>query len=144
MAKIQDFKGYAGGKPIGPKIPKPDHPVFPNIVTAQDGVPVRYPGCDGVGIRIVHPVNPKAASTNLGLVLFCVPPHVTLLPPGAHETEEVYVILRGEGTMTFAENRQHKVKAGDFVHLPPWCAHGIENTGNVTMEILICTAPPNP
>jgi len=30
------------------------------------------------------------------------------------------------------------------VQLPPWCEHGIENTGNVTMEVLICTAPPNP
>lgn len=30
------------------------------------------------------------------------------------------------------------------VQLPPWCEHGIENTGNVKMEVLIFTAPPNP
>jgi mannose-6-phosphate isomerase-like protein (cupin superfamily) len=144
MAKIQAFKGYAADKNYVPKIPKPSEPVFPNIVTAQDGVPVKYPGCDGVGIRIVHPVNDKAPAKNLGIVMFCLPPHATLLPPGSHETEEVYVIQRGEGTMTFATGRQQKVKAGDFVHLPPWCEHGVENTGNVTLEILICTAPPNP
>jgi mannose-6-phosphate isomerase-like protein (cupin superfamily) len=52
--------------------------------------------------------------------------------------------MRGEGTMTFAEGRQEQVKAGDFVYLPPWCEHGVENTGNVSLEILICTSPPNP
>ena len=31
-----------------------------------------------------------------------------------------------------------------FIHLPPWCEHGIENTGEETLEILICTSPPNP
>src|SRR5262249_10832126 len=106
--------------------------------------PVRYPNCDGVGIRIVHPVNPKAPARNLGLVLFCIPPHASLLPPGSHETEEVYVIQRGEGTMTFARGEQRKEKAVDFVHLHPCCEHGIENTGYVTLEVLICTAPPNP
>ena len=143
MAKIQDFKGYAGDENYVPKVPKPSTPVFPNIVSARDGVPVRYPGCDGIGIRIVHPVNPKAASKDIGIVMFCVPPHV-VLPPGSHETEEVYIILRGAGTMTFAQGQQRTVKEGDFVHLPPWCEHGIENTGNLTMEVLVCTAPPNP
>jgi mannose-6-phosphate isomerase-like protein (cupin superfamily) len=143
MAKIQEFKGYAADRNYVPKIPRPARPVFPNVVTAQEGVPVRYPNCDGVGIRVVHPANPKAPAQNLGLVLFCVPPHASL-PPGSHETEEIYVILRGEGTMTFAEGQQRAVKEGDFVHLPPWCEHGIENTGRVTLEVLICTAPPNP
>ena len=46
--------------------------------------------------------------------------------------------------MTFAEGKQEQVSAGDYVYLPPWCAHGIENTGDVTLEILICTSPPNP
>ncbi len=138
MAKITDFKGYEGEPPI----PKPDELVKPNIVTAQDGVPVRYSGCDGIGVRIVHPANPKAPAQNLGLVMFYIPPHV-YLEPGSHHTEECYVILRGEGTMTLATEKV-EVKAGMFIHLPPWCLHGIENTGNETMEVLICTSPPNP
>jgi mannose-6-phosphate isomerase-like protein (cupin superfamily) len=140
MAKITDFKGYAGSGP--PPIPKPAEPVQPNIVTVQDGVPVRYPGCDGLGVRIVHPVNPNAPAKNLGLVLFYVPPHV-VLEPGSHWTEECYVILRGRGTMTLAGEKV-EVRAGQFIHLPPWCEHGIENTGDETLEILICTSPPNP
>jgi len=139
MAKITEFKGYADEEA---PIPKPAQPVSPNIVTVQDGVPVRYPGCDGLGVRVVHPVNSKAPAKNLGLVMFYIPPHV-VLEPGSHWTEECYVILRGEGTMTLAGN-QVEVRAGMFIHLPPWCEHGIENTGDETLEVLICTSPPNP
>ena len=138
MAKIQMFKGYQGKSPV----PKPKALVKPNIVTVQDGVPVKYPGCEGIGVRIVHPVNAKAPSKNLGLVMFYVPPHV-VLEPGCHYPEECYVILRGKGTMTLARKKV-EVRAGMFIHLPSWCEHGIENTGEETLEILICTAPPNP
>ncbi|MFH1924006.1 MAG: cupin domain-containing protein [Planctomycetota bacterium] len=140
MAKITTFKGYEGDEP--PKVPKPDEPVDPRIVTVQDGVPVVYPGCHGVGVRVVHPANPKAPAKNLGLVMFYVPPHV-VLEPGSHETEETYVILEGHGLMTFANSRR-EVKKGDFVYLPPWCEHGIENTGTEPLVVLIATSPPNP
>jgi len=138
MAKIATFKGYKGKPPI----PKPDELVEPNVVTVQDGVAVKYPGCDGIGVRVVHPANPKAPAQNMGLVMFYVPPHVEL-EPGSHHTEECYVILRGRGTMTLA-GKKVAVQAGTFIHLPPWCEHGVENTGDETMEILICTSPPNP
>ncbi len=140
MAKITQFKGYQGDRQ--PTIPKPLQPVDPMIVTVQEGVPVVYPGCHGLGVRVVHPVNPKAPAKNMGLVMFYVPPHV-VLTPGQHETEETYVILEGRGLMTFA-NFQREVQKGDFVHLPPWCLHGIENTGNETLVVLIATSPPNP
>jgi mannose-6-phosphate isomerase-like protein (cupin superfamily) len=140
MAKMTEFKGYTGGKP--PTIPKPADPPDPMIVTVQEGVPVVYPGCHGVGVRVVHPVNPNAPAKNLGLVMFYVPPHV-VLEPGSHETEETYVILEGRGRMTFARD-ERDVKKGDFVYLPPWCLHGIENTGTETLVVLICTSPPNP
>jgi mannose-6-phosphate isomerase-like protein (cupin superfamily) len=45
--------------------------------------------------------------------------------------------------MTFA-NFKREVKKGDFVYLPPWCLHGIENTGNENLVVLIATSPPNP
>ena len=45
--------------------------------------------------------------------------------------------------MTFHRYKR-KVKKGDFIYLPPWCVHGIENTGNGSLVILICTSPPNP
>ena len=140
MAKFTEFKGYQGDKP--PTIPKPETPPDPMIVTAQEGVPVVYPGCHGTAVRVVHPVNPNAPANNLGLVMFYLPPHV-VLEPGSHETEETYVILEGEGEMTFARDKR-KVKRGDFVYLPPWCVHGIDNTGIEPLVVLICTSPPNP
>src|SRR5436305_10491672 len=139
MAKSAEFKGYT--EEAAP-IPKPAEPVRPNIVRVQEGVPVRYPGCDGLGVRVVHPVNPKAPAKNMGLVMFYVPPHV-VLEPGQHETEETYCILEGQGVMTFA-NFKREVKKGDFVYLPSWCLHGIENTGAETLVVLIATSPPNP
>jgi mannose-6-phosphate isomerase-like protein (cupin superfamily) len=66
-----------------------------------------------------------------------------ILEPGSHPTEETYVILEGEGEMTF-HGQKRTVRKGDFVYLPSWCLHGIENTGNETLAILICTSPPNP
>jgi mannose-6-phosphate isomerase-like protein (cupin superfamily) len=140
MAKITDFAGYQTGKP--PIIPKPDHPVDPKIVSVQEGVPVRYSQCDGLGVRVVHPANPQAPAKNLGLVMFYLPPHVSCALHD-HETEEAYVILEGHGHMTFA-NFERDIKEGDFVYLPPWCPHGIENTGIKTLVVLIATSPPNP
>ena len=78
----------------------------------------------------------------MGLVLFYVTPNV-VLEPGSHETEETYVILEGSGRMKFAQFERDVAK-GDFVYLPPWCEHGIENTGTETLVVLIATAPPNP
>ena len=140
MADFVMYEGYQGDEP--PKIPKPDVPPDPMIVTVQDGVPTMYPNCHGRSVRVVHPVNPNAPAKNMILVKFYLPPHAKL-PPGSHETEETYVILKGSGTMTFGGGKTRDVRKGDFVYLPPWCVHGVENTGLETLEILIYTAPPN-
>ncbi|MGD9854845.1 MAG: cupin domain-containing protein [Planctomycetaceae bacterium] len=142
MAKFTTFKGYTGDKPQPPKIPKPEVPPEPMIVTVQEGVPVVYPNCVAPAVRVVHPVNPNAPAKNMGLVMFYIPPHA-VLEPGSHETEETYVILEGAGTMTFGSGPR-PVKKGDFVYLPSWCLHGIENTGTEMLIVLICTSPPNP
>jgi mannose-6-phosphate isomerase-like protein (cupin superfamily) len=140
MAKITQFQSYQADQP--PRIPKPDQPPDPVILNVQDGVPVAYPNCHGLGVRVVHPVNPKAPAKNMGLVMFYIPPHA-VLEPGSHETEETYVILEGRGLMTFARS-QRAVQKGDFVYLPSWCVHGIENTGTEPLVVLIATSPPNP
>ncbi len=139
MAKITQFQGYQGE----PTVPKPEHPVLPMIVTVQDGVPVAYPDCHGLGVRVVHPVNPKAPAKNMGLVMFYLPPH-TSNPVGSHETEETYIVLEGKGVMIFANGERREIEKGMFVYLPPWCDHGIENTGNDSLVVLIATSPPNP
>ena len=57
MAKFTEFKGYQGDRL--PTIPRPETPPDPMIVTVHEGVPVVYPNCHGVGVRVVHPVNPS-------------------------------------------------------------------------------------
>jgi mannose-6-phosphate isomerase-like protein (cupin superfamily) len=140
MENVTIHGGYQTGKP--PSIPKPDHPIDPMIVSAKTGVAVRYPASNGMGVRVVHPVNPRAPGKNLALVLFYLPPH-TGYPLHEHEPEEAYVILEGEGRMMFS-NFDRDVKKGDFVYLQPWCKHGIENTGSDTLVALIASMPPNP
>ena len=79
MAKITMFKGYQGEPPI----PKPAHQVQANVVTVQDGVPVKYSGCDGIGVRVVHPANPNAPRTKLGLSRVFLCHHMSFLNPVA-------------------------------------------------------------
>lgn len=127
-----------------PTIPKPDKAPPVSIVTVQDGVPVLYsesslPCC---GVRVIHPTQPKARSKNLGITMFYVPPHAKM-DRHAHETEEVYCVLSGTGTL-LVDGGEQAVGPGSFIHLPPWSVHGIDNTGNETLSILIATAPPNP
>jgi mannose-6-phosphate isomerase-like protein (cupin superfamily) len=125
-----------------PTIPKPDHPVDPQILTVREGVPILFPGCDGTAVRVVHPTNPNAQSRNHGVTMVYLPPH-TSLPSGSHETEETYAILTGTGRMSF-EAFERDVGPGDFVYLPPWCVHGLENTGTEVLTLLVTTSPPNP
>lgn len=140
MAKITQYMGYQSGEE--PPIPKPAEPVQPNVVTVQDGLPLQFPGSEGVGVRVLHPTNPKAPSKNFGLTMYYLPPHVTS-ETASHYTEECYLVLRGSGDMILA-GRRVPVKPGVFVHLPAWCEHAVDNTGEETMEILVCTAPTNP
>ena len=138
MSKIQVYKGYQ----VDPPVPKPAKRVQPNIVTVQDGIPLTFTGSEVVNVRVLHPTNSKAPSKNFSVSMLYIPPHATL-SVGSHYNEECYSILRGRGTMTLA-GKQVEVRAGMFIHLPSWCEHGVDNTGEESLEILVCTSPPNP
>ena len=141
MAKYKVYVGYVR-KDYTPKIPKPDVLPAPNIVTTRDGIPLQFKGCEGAAIRVLHPTNPNAPSQNFGITMLYMPPH-SHLPMASHEPEECYVILEGEGTMTFTEGTR-EVKKGDFIHLPAWCEHSIDNTGDQPLTVLVATSPTNP
>ncbi len=127
-----------------PVVPKPDTPPEPCVVTVQDGLPVIF-GAETIpaaGVRVVHPTNPNAPSKNHSVGMLYMPPH-SGLPLHSHETEETYVVLQGSGTFS-SSNGARQVKPGDFVYLPAWCEHGIENTGTDVLVVLLATSPPNP
>lgn len=67
----------------------------------------------------------------------------TILPPGvtignhAHgNDEEVYIVLEGEG-MYFMDGQEYPVKAGSIMKNNPFGTHGLRNTGNVDLKILV-------
>lgn len=140
LTKSPDFIGYETHE--SPIIGETSKALVPNVLSVRDGIPVKYGGCGGLGIRVIHPVNPKAPAKEMGLVIVYLPPH-TEIGSGSHEPEENYVVLEGQGRMNFS-NFERDVKKGDFVHLPPWCSHGFKNTSSETCVVLVATAPPNP
>jgi mannose-6-phosphate isomerase-like protein (cupin superfamily) len=52
------------------------------------------------------------------------------------ENEEVYVILEGRGLMT-VNNEERNVKPGDVILNKSGWSHGIKNTTNDTLKILV-------
>ncbi|MEM2129245.1 MAG: cupin domain-containing protein [Candidatus Bathyarchaeia archaeon] len=67
---------------------------------------------------------------------------LTLKPGGTNQVhvhedaEQVYIVLRGEGTVQVGDEKA-KVKAGDAIFLPAKIPHGFFNTGNKTAVLLL-------
>jgi mannose-6-phosphate isomerase-like protein (cupin superfamily) len=57
------------------------------------------------------------------------------------ETEEIYFVLKGSGTMEVDGSTQ-TVRPGDAVLIPAGAWHQLENTGSSELRILCCCAPP--
>ena len=123
-------------------VPQPDTPPEPAVIQVNEGMPLQYADFMGVGVRMVHPCNPRAPARNLGYSYLYVPPHV-VQEPGGHEVEEAYICLKGEGYI-YLNGKKQVFTPNTWVWLPPWTEHGIDNTGNETMEILVMSGPPNP
>ena len=60
-----------------------------------------------------------------------------------HDPEQVYVILSGTGVMTVGDD-ERTVAAGDLVHIPANTEHGLENTGDRTLEYVSAATPAFP
>ena len=61
----------------------------------------------------------------------------------ARTLQETYVIVKGHGHM-YLNGKRVPVGPDTWIWLPPWTEHGIENTGNETLQIMVLTSPPNP
>ncbi|HUA44003.1 MAG TPA: cupin domain-containing protein [Solirubrobacteraceae bacterium] len=57
------------------------------------------------------------------------------------DSEQIYVIVRGRGTM-IVEGEEREVEAGCAVLIPPLSHHAIRNTGAEPLEYITATAPP--
>ena len=115
-----------------------------NIVREQDGIPLIYSDCKrGFGIRVVHPQNPKAQSKNVSMQILYIAPGGELATHN-HENEEIYFILEGKGEGDFGYGNPINVEKGMFFHLPAFALHGLKNTGDSMLKVLISTSPPLP
>jgi len=65
-----------------------------------------------------------------------------ILPWHFHETEEVIVVLEGNGECR-TENGTETYAAGDVIILPPRVKHSLKNSGN-TLIRQICIFPDDP
>ncbi len=87
----------------------------------------------------------KAIGSNLGVMLHVVEPGKRAFPFHAHHaTQELFVILEGEGTYRFGAE-SYPVKAGDVCAAPtggPEVAHQIVNTGKTVLKYLGISANP--
>jgi uncharacterized cupin superfamily protein len=84
-------------------------------------------------------------STGMGVMLHVVEPGKKAFPFHAHHvTQELFVILEGEGTYRFG-SESYPVKAGDVCAAPtggPETAHQIINTGKTVLKYLGISANP--
>jgi mannose-6-phosphate isomerase-like protein (cupin superfamily) len=80
-------------------------------------------------------------SQNLAITWVDCPPG-TEQPTHHHDgLEQVYVIVRGQGTMLVGTERQ-AVEAGTLVFVPPDTDHAIRNDGSELLSYVSATAPP--
>jgi mannose-6-phosphate isomerase-like protein (cupin superfamily) len=73
---------------------------------------------------------------------------LTEIPPGhsigihrhGAEDEEVYIVICGTGTMS-VENERFEVHSGDVVVNPASGEHGLVNTGDKTLRLVVLDVP---
>jgi mannose-6-phosphate isomerase-like protein (cupin superfamily) len=58
----------------------------------------------------------------------------------SHESEQMYYILEGEGTMTVGDD-ERLVKAGDCIFIPSQTKHGLKNSNKTTLKYITAASP---
>jgi mannose-6-phosphate isomerase-like protein (cupin superfamily) len=86
---------------------------------------------------LISPQN--AFSKNLSIQLSFIPIG-SEQPIHAHEPEQVYYIVKGQGLMSI-DNESREVSAGDSILIPSNSNHGMKNIGNKTLEYLTANSP---
>ena len=62
------------------------------------------------------------------------------IEPHIDPMEEIYFIMNGEGEMGVDEEKRHVVP-GDAIWIPTGSSHGLANTGNEDLVILVIASP---
>lgn len=95
---------------------------------------------DGSEIReLLHPA--VHGNRNQSFAEAIVAPGCTTRLHRHAQTEEIYHITAGEGSMRLGEE-VFSVRAGDTICIAPGTPHCIENAGSVPLKILCACSPP--
>lgn len=83
----------------------------------------------------------ELGSRNLTATWVEVPPGAQQQAHSHQEAEQIYVIVKGSGTMSVAGDSE-EVSEGDLVLIPPATDHGIENSGQDDLVYISAASPP--
>lgn len=101
-----------------------------SVIQHQEGQCVEVLG-DRICIKL-----PSQESQNHMTVITVDAPSGSMIAPHIHQDEEEsYYILEGSLTMQL-NDREFKVQAGDFVHIPAGTVHGYRNESNQPTRFL--------
>jgi len=64
-------------------------------------------------------------------------------PYHSHEWEHEVFILSGEGSVVDLKGKEHKIRKGDVVFIPPNEKHQFKNTGKQLFEFICLIVPKN-
>ncbi|MDY6780780.1 MAG: cupin domain-containing protein [Halobacteria archaeon] len=97
---------------------------------------------DGLVSHLLHTASDDVPDTQLTVTWVEVEPGASQMEH-SHEPEQVYVIVSGEGIMRVGED-ERRVESGDLARIPSNTEHGIENTGDTTLEYVSAATPSFP
>jgi mannose-6-phosphate isomerase-like protein (cupin superfamily) len=90
--------------------------------------------------QLVWPSNAPESQTTIT--------HVTMAPGAVSErhrheaSEQIWIVVRGEGALLLANEQSEALRAGDVVRTPAGDVHGIVNSGVGPLEYFAFTTPP--
>ncbi|MEN6545319.1 MAG: cupin domain-containing protein [Armatimonadia bacterium] len=110
------------------------------ISTAMTDDQPTYTTLDGSLIReIIRPE--RQGSRHLSLAEATIAPGQSTIRHRHHQSEEIYYVLSGAGTIEVAARLQ-RVQAGDAVLIPPGAEHRATCMGETPLRILCACSPP--
>src|SRR5262245_49360635 len=83
----------------------------------------------------------EMGSRNMSVTWIDVPPGIDQGLHSHEESEQVYVVVKGTGTMTVAGDTQ-KIGEGDLILVPPATDHSIANDGSGDLCCVAAQSPP--
>ena len=82
----------------------------------------------------------ELGSRNLSVTWLEVPPNASETLHSDEESEQVYVVAAGGGTMSATGDTQ-RLEVGDLVMIPPASDHSVANDGTETLVLVAVQSP---